>query len=184
MVCHRDAGIGKKRDVKLNSWFAVCVLGAIFATVVYTVSAEEPTASPTPSVSDTEDDTTKEADFPSPDGKFAFLIGRGEDQQTIVLIDKKTEEVLQHIADDVMSSVSYKVLWAPDSKRFALMTRAGHPNQDVTVYFLKGDKFQEIKIPDLTVEIPARIRGAKNIHMSRPITGSRRRSGTKMVRCF
>jgi hypothetical protein len=147
--------------VKLTSWFAVCVLGAIFATIVYTVSAEKPTASSTPSVSNTEDDSTKEAEFPSPDGKFAFLIGRGEDQQTIDLIDKKTEKVLQHIADDVMSSVSYKVLWAPDSKRIALMTRAGHPNQDVTVYFLKGDKFQEIKIPDLTVEIPARIRAGK-----------------------
>jgi hypothetical protein len=60
-----------------------------------------------------------------------------------------------------MSSVSYKVLWAPDSKRFVLMTRAGHPNQDVMVYLLKGDKVQEIKIPDLTVEIPARVRAGK-----------------------
>ena len=157
----QDGGIGKTRNVKLTSWFVVCVLGAIFATVVYTVSAEEPTASPTPSVSDKEDDTTKEVDFTAPDGKFAFLIGHGEYQQTIDLIDKKTENVLQHIAADDMSSVSYKVLWAPDSKRFALMTRAGHPNQDVTVYLLKGDKFQEIKIPDLTVDIPARIRADK-----------------------
>jgi hypothetical protein len=157
----QDGGIGKTRNVKLTSWFVVCVLAAIFATVVYTVSAEEQTASPTPSASDKEDDTTKEAEFPSPDEKLAFLIGHGEYQQTIDLIDKKTENVLQHIADDDMSSVSYKVLWSPDSKRFALMTRAGHPNQDVTVYFLKGDKFQEIKIPDLTVEIPARIRAGK-----------------------
>ena len=156
-----DGGIDKTRNVKLTSWFAVCVLGVIFATIVYTVSAEEPTASANPSASDKEDDTMKEVDFPSPDGQFAFLIGHGEYQQTIDLIDNKTEKVLQHIADDDMSSVSYKVLWAPDSKRFALMTRAGHPNQDVTVYFLKGDKFQEIKIPDLTVEIPARIRAGK-----------------------
>jgi hypothetical protein len=158
----QDGGIGKTRNVKLTNWFGVCILSAIFATIVYTVSAEEPTASPTPSVSDTEDDTTKEAEFPSPDGKFSFLIGRGEDQQTIDLIDKKTEKILQRIADDVMSAVSYKVLWAPDSKRFALMTRAGHPNQDVRVYSLKGDKFQAIKIPDLTVEIPARIRAGKD----------------------
>ena len=147
--------------MKFTSWFAVCVLGAIFATNVYTVSAEELTASATPSVSNTQGYTTKEADFPSPDGKFVFLVGHGEYQQRIDLIDKKTEKVLQHIADDDMSSVSYKVLWSPDSKRFALMTRAGHPNQDVTVYLLKDDKFQEIKIPDLTVEIPARIRAGK-----------------------
>lgn len=147
--------------MKLTRWLAVCVLGTIFATIVPGVSAEEPTASPVPSSTDTKDDTTKEVDFPSPDGKFAFLIGRGEYEHTIDLIDKKTEKVLQHIADDDMSSVSYKVLWAPDSKRFALMTRAGHPNQDVTAYFLKGDQFQEIKIPELTADIPKRIRAGK-----------------------
>ena len=157
----RGGRIGKTRKVRLTSWFAVCVLGAFSATIAYTVSAEEPTASPTPSVSDAEDDTTKEVEFPSPDGKFAFLIGHGEYEQTIDLIDKKTEKVRQHIADDDMSSVSYKILWAPDSKRFALMTRAGHPNQDVRVYFLKGDKFQGIKIPELTVDIPKKIRAGK-----------------------
>jgi hypothetical protein len=157
----QDAGIAKTRNVKFPNWFAVCVLAAIFAIVAYPMSAQEPTVSPTATVSDAEDDTTKEVDFPSPDGKFAFLIGHGEYQQTIDLVDKKTEKVLQHIADDDMSSVSYKILWAPDSKRFALMTRAGHPNQDVTVYFLKGDQFQKIEIPELTVEIPARIRAGK-----------------------
>jgi hypothetical protein len=80
-ICSLPQDVGKKRNVKFTSWFAGCVLGAIFATIVYTVSAEEPTASPTPSVSDTEDDTTKEVDFPSPDGKFAFLIGHGEDHK-------------------------------------------------------------------------------------------------------
>jgi len=156
-----DGGIGKTRDMKLSRRFAVC-LWAIVATIVYTVSAEEPTASPSPSVSDSEDDTTKEVDFPSPNGKFAFLIGHGEYQQTIDLIDKKTDKVLQHIDDMDMSSVTYRVLWAPDSKRFALMTRAGHPNQDVIVYFLKGDKFQKIEIPELTAEIPAKIRAGKD----------------------
>jgi hypothetical protein len=158
----QDAGIAKKRNVKLTSWFAVCVLGASLATVVYPVRAEEPTPSPTPSVSDTEEDETSEdADLTSPDGKFSFLIDYGEDQKKIDLIDKKTEKVLQRIADDELSSVTYKVLWAPDSKRFALMTRTGHPNQDVRVYFLKGDKFQDIKIPDLTVEIPKKVLAGK-----------------------
>ena len=131
--------------MKLTSCGAVSIVGAIFAIIVYTLSAEEPTDSPASSVSETEDNTTKQVDSPSPDRKFAFLIGRSEDAQTIDLVDKKTEKVLQHIDDSDMGSVSYRVLWAPDSKRFALMTRAGHPNQDVRVYFLKGEKFQEIK---------------------------------------
>ena len=158
----QDGGIGKKRNMKRTSCFALCVLGTVFATIVYAVRAEEPTASPTPSISDTEeDDTTKKIDFPSPDGKFAFLIGHGEEQQTIDLINKKTKKPLQHIDDMDISSVSYGVLWAPDSKRFALMTKAGHPNQDVTLYVLKGHKFQKIKIPELTAEIPERIKAGK-----------------------
>jgi len=152
----------KTPNVKLTTWLAVCVLAASLAAVVYTVRADEPSPSPTPSVSDTEEDETSEnAGLASPDGKFSFLIDYGEDQKKIDLIDKKTEKVLQRIADDELSSVTYKVLWAPDSKRFALMTRTGHPNQDVRVYFLKGDKFQDIKIPDLTVEIPKKVLAGK-----------------------
>jgi hypothetical protein len=166
VICNRKAAFDKTTNMKLPSWLAACVVGGVFAIVVYAVSAEEPTDSPTLSVSDTEEattseDATKEVDALSPDGRFAFLMGRGEDQRTIDLIDKKTEKVLQHIDDSDMGSVNYRVLWAPDSKRFALMTRAGHPNQDVRVYFLKGDKFQETKIRELTVEIPTRIRAGK-----------------------
>jgi len=142
----------------------------------FAVGAEEPTSSPAPSASDTtekkptedgrqsettEEGTTKSVEFASPDGRFAFLLGRGEYETTIDLVDKKTEKVLQHIDDSDMRSVSYRILWARDSKRFALMTRAGHPNQDVRVYFLKGDKFQQIEIPELEVEIPAKIRAGK-----------------------
>jgi hypothetical protein len=131
----------------------------ILATIARPTRAQDATPSPIPSISDNEEETEKIA-FASPDGKFAFLLGRG-DQQTIDLINKKTEKVLQHIDDQDMSSASYAVLWAPDSKRFALMTRMGHPNQYVTLYFQKGHKFQEIEIPKLTAEIPAKIRAGK-----------------------
>ena len=110
--------------MKLSSLFAVSVAAAVFTIVRYPVRAEEPTASPAPSAFDaaedttneetTEGDATKEVDSPSPDEKFAFLIGRGEDEKTVDLIDKKTEKVLQHIDDSDIGSVSYSILWAPD----------------------------------------------------------------------
>jgi hypothetical protein len=147
-----------------------------FVAVAPSIRAQEPGASPTPATNgsaaanpsaDEEEEMTKEVDFASPDGKFAFLLGHDEFEHTIDLIDKKTSKVLQHIDDQDMSSVNYKVLWAPDSKRFALMTRLGHPNQGVTLYFQKGDKFQEIKMPELTAEIPAKIRaGKKHPHVA------------------
>jgi hypothetical protein len=76
-------------------------------------------------------------------------------------IHKLSARYSRAIYSAVMSSVNYRVLWAPDSKRFALMTRMGHPNQDVTVYFQKGDKFQEIGIPELTVDIPKKVLAGK-----------------------
>jgi hypothetical protein len=131
------------------------------ATASPSPSADEAVASSSPANADAdEEDTTKTIDFPSPDGKFAFLLGR-DDVQTIDLIDKKTEKVLQHIDNADMSSVYYSVLWAPDSKRFALMTRMGHPNQGVEVYFQRGARFKVIEIPELTVEIPERLKRGK-----------------------
>jgi hypothetical protein len=167
-----DGGIDKTRNMKITNRLGVCVLAISFVILVYTVGAEEPTTSPAPSASETAEGTTsedtttegttKKVDFPSPNEKFAFLIGHGDDGQTIDLIDKKTEKVLQHIDDLNMGSVTYRVLWAPDSKRFALMTRAGHPNQDVMVFLQNGKEFQKIKIPKLTAEIPARIKAGKD----------------------
>lgn len=147
--------------MKPSSCLAASVVAGIFAIVSYSASAEEPADSPAPSVSDTEDATAKEVQYASPDEKLGFLIDSGEAEHSIDLIDNKTRKILQHIDDSEIGSVSYSVLWAPDSKRFVLMTRAGHPNQDVRVYFLKGNKFQEIKIPDLEVAIPAKIRAGK-----------------------
>jgi hypothetical protein len=145
----------------------VAGFATIFATIGWPIRAQDATPSPTPSTSDNEEDTTQKIDFASPDGKFAFLLDQSDDRHTIDLINKKTSKVLQHIDDQDMSSVSYAVLWAPDSKRFALMTRMGHPNEDVTLYFQKGDKFQEIQIPKLTAEIPEKIRaGKKHPHVA------------------
>jgi hypothetical protein len=130
--------------------------------------AKESNASPTSSASASESPSAKEEEAAdedekatSPDKKYAFLFGREEDEKSIDLIDNKTKKVLQHIDDQEMSTASYGVLWAPDSKGFALMTRMGHPNQGVRVYFLRGKKFEEIEIPEITAEIPAKVRHGK-----------------------
>jgi len=157
--------------VKFPTLFSVLFLAAIFAALASPVRAQQTVASPTPAVGDLgtaspsiggQDELKKEVDLPSPDGKFAFLIGRGEYLQTIDLIDKKSEKVLQHVADEDSSVASFNVLWAPDSKRFALMTRLGHPIQGVTVYAKSDDTFHEIKLPELPeAKIPERLKHGK-----------------------
>lgn len=102
-------------------------------------------------------------DWPSPNGEFAFLTTRGEDLNTIDLIDKKSGKKQQRIDESGISSVFWHVLWTLDSKRFALMTRVGHPNQGVDVYFRSGEEFQKVELPDLPkADIPDKLKHGKS----------------------
>src|SRR5947209_14997661 len=57
----------------------------------------------------------------------------------------------------------WHALWAPDSKRFALMTRVGHPVQGLDVYFRSGETFRKIELPELPeAEIPKKLKRGKN----------------------
>jgi hypothetical protein len=107
-------------------------------------------------------------DWPSPDGKFAFITSYGEDLHTIDLIDKKSGAKLQRIGEEDSSLAYWHLLWAPDSSRFALMTRSGHPIQTVDVYFRSGETFQRIELPDLPeADIPEKLRhGTKFPHVA------------------
>ena len=126
-------------------------LGSLTAFAA-TACAQEPPAAPNENI-----------DWPSPDGKFAFLTSYGDDLHTIDLIDKKSGKKLQRIGEEDSSQASWHLLWAPDSNRFALMTRLGHPIQGVDVYFRSGDIFRKIELPDLPeANIPEKLKRGKN----------------------
>jgi hypothetical protein len=124
----------------------------------------QPNPSPSPSASDGKKSNADEDSEcpPSPNGKFAFLTSYGEDLHTMDLIDKKSEKKLQRIAEEDMPGAYWHVLWAPDSNRFALMTRVGHPIQGVDVYFRSGETFRKIDLPDLPeAKIPEKLKHGK-----------------------
>ena len=133
---------------------------AVLVALACPVCAQETVASPTPSVSKDEE---KEIESESPDGKFAFLTNYEGDLHTIDLIDAKSKKVVLHVAEEDSEMVHYSVLWASDSKRFALMTRYGHPIQGVDVYFRSGETFRKIKLPELPeAKIPERLKHGKS----------------------
>ncbi len=100
-------------------------------------------------------------DWQSPDGKFVFLTSYGEDRRTIELIDKKSGKKLR-IGEEDSSQAYWHPLWAPDSNRFALMTRLGHPIQTVDVYFRSSETFRKIELPDLPeANIPEKLKHGK-----------------------
>jgi hypothetical protein len=120
------------------------------AAFTATVCAQERIASPNENVH-----------WPSPDGKFAFLTFYGEDLHTIDLIDKKSGKKIR-IDEEDSSQVVWQALWAPDSNRFALMKRLGHPFQIVDVYFRSSKTFRKIELPDLPeANIPEKLKHGK-----------------------
>jgi hypothetical protein len=133
-------------------------LAALTATACAQTPAAQPVRPPNENI-----------DWPSPDGKFAFLTFHDNDnyQHTIDLIDRKSGQKLR-IDESDSSVIGWRVLWAPDSNRFALMTREGHPMQGVDVYFRSGEAFEKIELPKLPeAEIPEKLkRGKKFPHIA------------------
>jgi hypothetical protein len=145
----------------------LCVAGLVASSAI--ARAEQPVAAPVASAGDAKatGDTKGNTDWPSSDGKFAFLAAYG-DLNTIDLVDPKSQKKLQRIAESDSTQTNWHVLWSPDSNRFALMTRFGHPIQGVDVYVRTADTFQKVDLPDLPdANIPERLkRGRKFPHVA------------------
>ena len=106
----------------------------ILAALAYPICAQE-----------TEGETEKTIESPSPDGRFAFLKTITPKRKTLDLIEKKSGKVLLRVAEseeDFGNRLSTEVLWAPDSKRFALTYSVVRLGSEVSVYFRTGDTFR------------------------------------------
>lgn len=106
-------------------------------------------------------------EWPSPDGKFAFIkLGFTDSEESnarkLDLIDTGSHKRVLEIVGDEDLDIHWHVLWAPDSKRFALMTRYGHPLQGLDVYVQDGDAFRKVELPKLPeARIPERLKHGK-----------------------
>ena len=144
-----------------KSWLFPSLL-SLLAALSTSIRSQQPTASPSASVAEQNEEETSDTPASS-DGKFSFIVDYESDVRTIDLIDKASKKVLQRLGEEEISSTYWRVLWADDSSRFALMTRIGHPNQGVDVYFRSGEKFRKVKLPNLPdADIPTKMRHGKS----------------------
>ena len=135
----------------------IVIIAAIAIAFVSPLRAQEP-----------EGKTEKEIKLPSPDGKFAFLETIAVELRTVDLIEKESEKVLLRIAEsdeDHPDRLRWDVLWAPDSKRFALgYSTIQKRTSEVCVYFRSGDTFRKIELPKMPdTEIPDRLKRGKHL---------------------
>lgn len=104
----------------------------------------------------------------SPDGQFAFR-STGEsdaEKRTYDLIDTASGKALLTVAQldadpGPSARFSMDVLWRPDSKAFALKATLWKRGSEVRVYARDRGAFHEIKLPELTAEIPDKVKEGK-----------------------
>jgi hypothetical protein len=116
-------------------------------------------------------ETPAKVEFPSPDGRFAFRYSGGESEEekkTYQLIEKASGKVVTTVAEsdpDLGPSARFtmeNVLWRPDSKAFALTAFLWKRGTSLIVFARDGSTFREIKLPDLSIDIPEKAKKGKD----------------------
>jgi hypothetical protein len=94
---------------------------------------------------------------------FRFMAELDADEQTYELIDNASGQALMTVAEsnnEIGPSARFdmEVLWRPDSKAFALTAMLWKRGSSVKVFVRDGSAFREINIPDLSAEIPEKVK--------------------------
>lgn len=108
--------------------------------------------------------TEKETVSPSPNGRYAFVENFSPDQRTVDLVTAPGGRKLREVASsgDQGNRLSTSILWAPDSRRFAISIATDRLSAEVVVYrrdkgrfvVIALPKIPEAKIPDKLLEDP------------------------------
>jgi lipoprotein NlpI len=85
----------------------------------------------------------------SPDGRFALQLSADQDAFELGLVDLGTHKELVSLASLGSPYAKHShLIWSPDSKRVAY-TEDSRRGGYTTVYQQKGDRFEEVKLPNL-----------------------------------
>jgi hypothetical protein len=138
-------------------------------------------------------DFTEVPDSTSPDGVLAARTEPSKDvsdgQNYLSLYRKKTGEVADRLplggyAAYPMDAdpVNLRLLWAPDSKHFALMLRGTKRSWTTTVYAIGPKGLKEVKLPDLTAKALKVVSGSEIDRVSRETPSKWIDSNTLLLR--
>ena len=85
----------------------------------------------------------------SPDGRFAMSLQDGQDGEVrITLVETKSHKFLLKLSDSGHPfSDASRILWSPDSKRFAFYEEDRKHNW-TSVYIRKDSGFEQVELPD------------------------------------
>jgi hypothetical protein len=86
----------------------------------------------------------------SPDGQFAMSLKDEPDHEvSVTLVETKTHKFVEKLSDSGHPySDSARILWSPDSKRFAY-SEENRKNKLIQLYIRKDSGFEQVDFPDL-----------------------------------
>ena len=108
-----------------------------------------------------------ENQFPSPDGQYAFREFFDQARIALDLVEKSSGKPICHVLDssDNGPRLQGDVLWAPDSRSFALSSSEARLSWSVGVFVRKDGAFREVELPSLAdPEIPAKYEKDDRLH--------------------
>jgi hypothetical protein len=107
-----------------------------------------------------QDITERRIQYPSPDGRFAFLFTRPpEGRNTIDLIERDSGKILHRIVESeeaFTDRVDANVSWTSDSKAFAFSYTRNQRDSKIAVFSQSRGVFHRVTLPKLPrAELPA-----------------------------
>lgn len=96
------------------------------------------------------EDEPKKSTYPSPNKRYELHSGDELKEGGIAIVDRTTKEHACDLPEDALNTfvAEAKVVWAPDSKRFAFNCHLGTRYETTYLYQKKGEKFVPMKSPE------------------------------------
>lgn len=148
----------------------------------------------------TEERPRNALEYPSPNEQFAFRYTpreRSESEpaadedaavkdETYDLVEKRSGKVLMSVAESdpdfgPSARFSMQVVWKADSKAFALTAYLTKRGSEVSVYVRDGSTFRAVELPELEVEIPAKLDHGKTTNINSQSAKRWQRDGSLVV---
>jgi hypothetical protein len=112
------------------------------------------------------EEAPKKPTCPSPNKRYELRSEEELKEGGIAIVDKKTKEIVCELPEDAVNAfvAEARVIWAPDSRRFAFNCHMGTRYETTYLFQKKGEKFVAMKSPEAP-ELSAVLKAAQDAQL-------------------
>jgi hypothetical protein len=108
----------------------------------------------------------KKPTYPSPNKRYELRSEEDLKEGGIAIVDVKTKEIVCELPEDAVNTfvAEARVVWSPDSKRFAFNCHLGTRYETTYLFQKRGEKFVAMKSPE-SPALSAVVKGAQDAQL-------------------